>query len=184
MISTEGIELPKGNIADVQGSYKYLGVPQVNGNHEEATRRSATVKYLQRVRQVLRSQLNGWMKIQAINTYALPVIRYPASIIAWPKEEIEAPDIKTRKLLTIHGGFHLKSSTLRLYTKWKEGGQGLVSVRASIQDEATNIQEYIREMAPCDNLRSECLKQEKPIRKEKEPVGLSWQDKPLHGMYH
>ncbi len=42
VISTEGIELLEGNIADIQGSYKYLGVLQVNGNHEEATRRSAT----------------------------------------------------------------------------------------------------------------------------------------------
>ncbi len=44
--STEGIKLPEGNIADVQGSYKYLRVQPVSGSHEEATRRSATVKYL------------------------------------------------------------------------------------------------------------------------------------------
>ena len=54
--------------------------------------------------------------------YALPVIRYPAGIISWPKEETEATDIRTRKLLTMHRGFHPNSSTLRLYTKWKEGG--------------------------------------------------------------
>ena len=61
--------------------------------------------------------------------YSLPVIRYLAGIISWPKEEIEATDIKTRKLLTMHGGFHPKSSTLRLYTKRKEGGRGLVSIK-------------------------------------------------------
>ena len=64
---------------------KYYGVPQVNGNHEEAARKSATVKCLRRVRQVLRSQLNGQNKIQAINTHALPVIRYTAGIITWPE---------------------------------------------------------------------------------------------------
>ncbi len=69
----------------------------------------------------------------------MPVISYPAGIIDWPKAEIEAPDIKTRMLPTVHRGFHLKSSTLRLYTKRKEGGRGLVSVRATIQDETTNI---------------------------------------------
>ncbi len=121
---------------------------------------------------------NGRNKIQAINIYALPVIRYPTGIIAWPKEEIEATDIKTRKLLTMHGGFHLKSSTLKLYSERKEGGRGLMSVRATIQDETTNIQEYIRKMAPSDDLLSECLRQEKPIREEEEPMGLSWQDKP------
>ena len=50
MISSEGVELPEGNIADVQDSYKYLGIPLSNGNHEEAARKSATAKYLRRVR--------------------------------------------------------------------------------------------------------------------------------------
>ncbi len=45
--------------------------------------------------------------------YALPVIRYPSGIIGWPEEEIETTDIKTWKL-TMHGGFHPQSSTLRL----------------------------------------------------------------------
>ncbi len=58
VISTEGTELSGGNIADVQGNYKYLGVPQVNGNGKEAT-----VRYFERVRQVLKSRLNGWNKI-------------------------------------------------------------------------------------------------------------------------
>ncbi|XP_055011039.1 uncharacterized protein LOC110155377 [Boleophthalmus pectinirostris] len=42
---------------------------------------------------------NGKNKAQAINSYALPVIRYPAGITHWPKE--------IQKLLTIHGGFTL-----------------------------------------------------------------------------
>ena len=48
---------------------------------------------------------DGKNKDQAINMYALPFIRYPAGIISWAEEEIEATDVKARKLLTIHGGF-------------------------------------------------------------------------------
>ena len=59
---------------DVQDSYKYLGVPQANDNHKEATKKSATTKYLQRVKQVLKSQLNEENIVGAINTYVLPVI--------------------------------------------------------------------------------------------------------------
>ncbi len=114
MISTEGFELPEGSMADVQHSYKYLGIPQANGNHMEAARKSATAKYLHRARQVLKGQLNGINKVRAINTCALPVIRYPLVITGWPKEGIITTDIKTRKLPTMHGGFHPKSSTLRL----------------------------------------------------------------------
>ena len=61
MITTERVELPEGNIAIVQDSYKYLGFPEANGNNEEAGSKLATAKYLHRVREVLRSQLNGQM---------------------------------------------------------------------------------------------------------------------------
>lgn len=55
MTKTKGVELPEGNIPDVQDSYMYFGIPQANGNHEEAARKSATAKHLQRVWQVLQS---------------------------------------------------------------------------------------------------------------------------------
>ncbi len=53
-----------------------------------------------------------------------------------------------------------------------------------MKQQTSNIQEYIRKMASSSDLLSECFRQEKPIREEEEPVGLSWQDKPLHSMYH
>ena len=161
-IRIKSVELPKGNIAAIQDSYKYLGIPQTNGNHEKAARKSATAKYLQRVRQVLRSHLNVKNKVQAINTYALLVTRYPAGIINWSKEETEATDVKTRTLLTMNGGFHPKSSTLRLYIQRNEGGGGLVSIRATVQGETIKIQGYIRKMVPKDELVSEYLRQQIP----------------------
>ena len=109
MIKTGGLELLAGDIADIHTSYKYLDIPQSHRNHDEEARKTATSKYHQRARQILRSQLNGKNKIQAINTYALPVITYPAGTVSWTKEELDAADV-TRKLLTMHGGFHPKSN--------------------------------------------------------------------------
>ena len=63
----------------------------------------------------------------------------------------------------------------------KRGKMGLAKVRATIQDEKTNIQEYIRQMAPRDKLLNECLRLLKPRRGEEKP---SWRDKSLHGTYH
>ena len=57
MTTTEGVELPEGNITDVQDSYKYLMIP--NGDHEGAARKSAKANYLCKIRQVPRSELNG-----------------------------------------------------------------------------------------------------------------------------
>lgn len=73
----------------------YLGIPQPNGNLVMA-KKSATAKYLQGVRLVLRSQLNRKNKIQATNSYAVS---------------------HQKALHNVWGGFHLKSSTLRLYMK-------------------------------------------------------------------
>jgi len=58
----------------------------------------------------------------------------------------------------MYGGFHPKSSTLILYTERKDGGPGLMSARATIQEETTNVQEYIRNMTPSDKLLNECVR--------------------------
>uniref|UniRef100_A0A3P9JW03 Protein kinase domain-containing protein n=1 Tax=Oryzias latipes TaxID=8090 RepID=A0A3P9JW03_ORYLA len=83
----------------------------------------------------------------------------------------------------MHGGFHPKSSTLRLYASRKEGGRGLVSVEATIQDETSKMHEYIKLKAPTDSVLSECLRQwraEDTVLEDRS----SWEDKSLHGMYH
>ena len=70
----------------------------------------------------------------------------------------------------MQGGFLFKSRILRLYTKRREKGGGM-SIRATIQEETAGLQEYIKKMAPSDDLQSECLRQQKPSM-EKEPEGL------------
>lgn len=55
----------------------------------------------------------------------MPAIRYAAGILKWTKEEMEAANIKTKKLLTMHGNFHPKSNTQKFYTSRKEGGMSL-----------------------------------------------------------
>ena len=94
MIKTECTELPESNIANVQDSNNYLGI------HQEDRHRD-----LHRVRQVLRNQLKGQKKSRAINTSTLAVIRYPSGIVTWPKKE-RGHSYKTRKVVTMHGGFY------------------------------------------------------------------------------
>jgi hypothetical protein len=57
----------------------------------------------------LKTKLNGGNTIKAINTWAVPVIRYTAGIIEWTQEEVENLDRKTRKLMTANKAFHPKS---------------------------------------------------------------------------
>ena len=66
MIRTKGVELSGGNIVDVQDSYRYLGIPEGDVNHQK-------------------SHLKEKKQIYAISTYDLPVIRYPAGVTSWKR---------------------------------------------------------------------------------------------------
>ena len=72
------------------------------------------------------------------------------------------------------------SSSLRLHTKRKDGGRELMSVRATVRDDITKIQDHIRKMALNDDLLSERLRQQGPSEEEEEEERPSWTDKALH----
>lgn len=95
VVRLEGVDLPEGRIEEME-NYKYLGIPHTSRNNDGEARKAATTKYLSRV-------------------------RYSDGIKFCPQEEIDAINVRTGKLLTIHEGFHPKSSTLRLNELRMEG---------------------------------------------------------------
>lgn len=96
------------HLQDLQQQSDVLQLHQVwlNGNYDKrgtlrgvgTTRKWVRVKYFQRVRPIL-----SWT-----GTHTLPVMRLPTGVMTWPK--LEAADIKTRKLLTVHVGSQPKPS--------------------------------------------------------------------------
>ena len=80
--------------------------------------------------------------------------------MSWSQEEKEATDVKIMRLLMMHGGFHHESSTMRI--------RGLVSVKATIQDETTKIQKSIKKMSLSYERLRECLSQWKSSEREEE----------------
>ena len=48
-------------------------------------------------RKILKSKLNGGNIIKAINSWAVPVVRYTAGIIDWIQAELKDIDRKNRK---------------------------------------------------------------------------------------
>ena len=83
-----------------------------------------TKEYKRRVRKLLETKLNGGNLIRAINTWAIPVIRYSAPFLDWTIEQMREMDRSTRKL-TMHNGLHPRSNVQRLYISRSEGGRGL-----------------------------------------------------------
>ena len=58
------------------------------------------------MRKILKSKLNGGNIIKAINSWAVPVVRYTAGIMDWTQAELEDLDRKTRKLMSAHHALH------------------------------------------------------------------------------
>jgi hypothetical protein len=72
--------------------------------------------------------LSAFNKTISHNAFAVPVLVPTFGILDWTLEEIRNLDIKTRKILTTTGNFHINSDTDRIYVRWRDGGRGIRSV--------------------------------------------------------
>ena len=137
----DGIELPDGKMireADEKG-YKYLGVYEGADIKTKEMKEIVRKEYLRRVKLVAKSKLYAGNMLQAVNTWAVSVVRYTAGILNWYDAELKAMDIKTRKCLTMNGAYHRKSNVDRLYMKRKDGGRGLISVKQCVRSEEAGL---------------------------------------------
>ena len=64
-----------------EGVYKYLGVDESDGIQHSKMEEKIRKEYLRRVRLILRTELNGRNKIEAVNSLAVPVVQYSFGII-------------------------------------------------------------------------------------------------------
>ena len=114
-----------------------------NVKHRQV-KKQTSAEYTNRVRKILKSKLNGGNTIQAINSCAVPVIRYTAGIVDWTIAELEDLDRKNRKLMTAHRTLHPPQSDIdRLYLLRRIGGRGLLLIRQTVEEKIRNLSEYI-----------------------------------------
>ena len=108
-----------------------------------------TTEYYIRVKKVLRSQLHGRChavgRFSAINTWAVPLLRYGAGIINWRKDELKNIDIRTRKMLRYNGAHHPQGDVDRLYASREKGGRGLQSIEGVVKREENAVTTYFSE---------------------------------------
>ena len=170
--------------------YKYLGILEIDGVMEDEMKMKFRKEYLRRLRLVLKSKLNGRNKFQAINTWAVALLRYGAGIIKWNKEELQNLDRKSRKLLTLYGAFHPKSDVDRLYLPRSKGGRGLISCESCIRSEENSVGFYIKNaMEPLlEQVRmsgviqtEECLPKEQYKKIKTTVKEQNWKEKKMYG---
>ena len=146
IVRKEGIKLPNGKeIRSLNDNeqYKYLGILEKDDLYHQKVKSNVQTEYKRRLKLILKSKLTGKNKISAINTYAVPVIRYTAGIVNWTKEELHHLDTKTRKQLTMHHGFHPRDDVDRLYLPRTEGGRGLKAIEDTVKEEEIALKEYV-----------------------------------------
>ena len=147
MQKTEGIRLPNNSMIrslELHEGYKYLGVLQADNIRHGEVKEQAKQEYLKRARKALKSKLNAGNVIQAINGWAIPVLRYTAGIVDWTSAELDDIDRKTRKLMTSNGALHPQSDIDRLYIPRSAGGRGMQSVKQVMLEEQINLAEYVQ----------------------------------------
>ena len=143
----DGISLQTGDhIHELEDEgYKYFGILEADGILHSEMKTIVTKEYIRRVKKVLKSQLHGRNTIQAINTWAVPVVRYGAGILSWKIPELKALDVKTRKLLRIFGAHHPQGDVDRLYVSRQKGGRGLHSIEEVVKREENALTTFVEQ---------------------------------------
>ena len=152
---------------DQEGVYKYLGVDESDGIQHSKMKEKIRKEYNRRVRLILRTELNGRNKIEAINSLAVPVVQYSFGIIDWKISELKKIDTKTRKLLNMHKMLHPKADVERLYIPRKDGGRGLIDVETAFKTATIGLDHYLKHKGqyPMQLLEHERSKAKNPITK-------------------
>ena len=80
---SEGINLGNNEIIGevCTDGYKYLGIAEKDGICYEQVKESTRKEYFKRLTSLCKSKLNSGNLFQAINTWAVPLLRYGAGII-------------------------------------------------------------------------------------------------------
>ena len=143
-----GIELPDGKVIKSlqEGeSYKYLGILEADKFLEEKMKLNVSKEYIRRLRNVLKSKMNGGNLLCGVNKVGSIPLRYSAAFVSWSKSELQAADRNTRKLFTIYGALHPKSHVDRLYISRKEGGRGLISIEDCVELAIRGLEVHVYE---------------------------------------
>ena len=141
----EEIQLPNGEeIGEAgAGGYKYLGVLELDKIMCDEMKRKVKEVYQKRVTPLMKTHLNGKNLFQALNTWAISVIRYSAAFLDWTKEETKELGRWTRTQLIAGRALHPKSNVMRIYVIRRYGGQGLISVEECCAAELRSIDFYL-----------------------------------------
>ena len=101
-------------------------------------------EYIKRLKAILKSKLNSGNTVKAINSWAVPVIRYSAGIVDWKNPELRNMSGKTRKVLNMYQALHTRSNVGRPYMPHSEGRKGLLRLEECVNSEKRSLGQYLK----------------------------------------
>ena len=124
-------------------SYKYLGQDENISYVGKVNKEKVIKEYLTRTKKIWKSNLSAFNKSIAHNMFAVPVLTPTFGILDWTLQEIKQLDIKTRKMLSMCGSFHVNSDVDCLYIPRSEGGRGLRSIQVSYESQIISLSHHL-----------------------------------------
>jgi hypothetical protein len=142
-----------------------------------------------------KTELHAKNKIQAINTWCIPVATYSFGVIKWSQTSLQALDRKIRTTMTKHNLHHPHSALETLYLPRNKGGPVLVNIENLCNNQVNNLKKYFlsselelhQVLANQDKnfspLNLNEMSQEEIVVHTENKMLESWGAKSLHGKY-
>lgn len=193
--TTENLSLMDNTlIPGLSNCYKYLGFYQSLNLDESENKIKIKNEYFRRVNIIMRTLLNAKNKINAINTWAHPVISYSFGVLSYSPTELQTLDRQMRTMLTKHQMLHPNSAIERLYLPRDQGGRGMLNLEETCKKEKLGLTKYFKTknlpfyqtLALADKGYSP-LNLAAPIpekQKYSEVLRTKWKTKAMHGRFY
>lgn len=123
--------------------YKYLGIEQIFESDSATVKERLRKLYLQRLRKIWFSDLNGKHKVRATNAWAVSIFRYYFGVLIWRRHELMELDRATRAVLRASKSHQSGSSVNRLYLPRSDGGRGLLRLELVWEGEVVSTAAYL-----------------------------------------
>ena len=136
-------------IDDLGGTfYKFLGVEEAEQHENKMILKKAEKEVIRRVSVILDTPMSDKNKIDAINTFALPVIAFFMPVIYFSQEDLNEVDLKIKRLLTERGARHPQHLNSLLYASRSIGGRGLKQIASVCKGRKKVRRHYDSQQAP------------------------------------
>ena len=123
-------------IKELHKEETYLGIEEGDRIQHGKMKEKIRKECYRRISGVLRSELNAKNKLEAINTLAIPAVKYSSHVVNWNVEEIKRTERKIQKLMTLNRMHHSKADVSRMSIP-RKGGRGITNLEMAYK--ATTI---------------------------------------------